>query len=422
MRRLKLLLVAVASSVVAATVHTASAFEFHGYFRAPLGGTSKSGDLTCFKLPEAGAKYRLGNECDLYAELELDHEYKMPDGPTFKIYSMLGFSTTASGDFEELGDDDPENHIAVRQLWGDAAGVLGQGWLRDARLWAGKRYYLRHDVHMNDFYYWNNSGPGAGIENVDVGLGRLHYAIRRDEKRLEGPDTGGRGGGRVGQWSHDLRLTAMRVNPNGELQVALDVRDTTESGPNSFKDGVGATVQHIQNKFFGGFHKLALQYGRDGATGAMNFGTDGTNTNFTRSRFELWRVVDQVVWQLGPSLSGQLVGLYERRESGGPGGDLQWFSAGIRPIWHFTDYLNIALEYGYDHIDPNKGRSRHLHKITLAPQVSAGRSYFSRPVLRLFVTQAFWDDDARAAGITDGTPFAGDTSGTTYGFEVETWW
>jgi maltoporin len=133
-------------------------------------------------------------------------------------------------------------------------------------------------------------------------------------------------------------------------------------------------------------------------------------------------VVDQLVWQLGPSLSGQLVGLYERRDSAAPGGDVQWFSGGIRPIWHFTEYLNVALEYGYDRIDPKGGRPRHLHKITLAPQVTAGRTYFSRPALRVFVTHAFWDDDARDAGLAAGTPFAGDTSGTSYGFQVETWW
>jgi maltoporin len=419
-KRRLLPLLAVAATIAAGGVRPAAAFESHGYFRVPLGSSTEGGNLTCFQLPGARSKYRLGNECDLYAELEFDQEvFKAEDGAVFKVYSMLGLATTSSADFEDLTTD--PNEIAIRQLWVDAAGVLGRGWLRDARVWAGKRYYQRHDVHMNDFYYWNNSGPGAGIENVNVGIGRFHYAIRRDEDTDAGPETKGTGGGRVGQWSHDLRLTGVRINPNGELQVGVDLRDESESGTDTFRDGWGATIQHIQNKFLGGFHKLALQYGRDGATGPMAFATKGA-TNFTRSRFALWRVVDQLVWQVSPSFSGQVVALYEHRDGAVPGDNAQWISAGIRPVWHFTDYLSLAFEYGYDHIIPDSGNARHLHKLTLAPQVSAGRQYFSRPVLRAFVTHAFWDDDARTAGLAGGTPFAERTDGTTYGFEVETWW
>lgn len=40
-------------------------------------------------------------------------------------------------------------------------------------IWAGKRFYQRHDVHMIDFYYWDISGHGAGIENIDLGFGKL---------------------------------------------------------------------------------------------------------------------------------------------------------------------------------------------------------------------------------------------------------
>jgi maltoporin len=32
---------------------------------------------------------------------------------------------------------------------------------------------------MIDFYYWDISGPGAGIENVDLGFGKLSLAATR---------------------------------------------------------------------------------------------------------------------------------------------------------------------------------------------------------------------------------------------------
>ena len=32
----------------------------------------------------------------------------------------------------------------------------------DIRIWAGQRYYQRMDIHINDFYYLDMSGYGAG--------------------------------------------------------------------------------------------------------------------------------------------------------------------------------------------------------------------------------------------------------------------
>ena len=54
--------------------------------------------------------------------------------------------------------------------------------LPGANLWAGKRFYQRHDVHMIDFYYWDISGPGAGLENVDLGFGKLSAAVTVTQK------------------------------------------------------------------------------------------------------------------------------------------------------------------------------------------------------------------------------------------------
>ena len=57
-------------------------------------------------------------------------------------------------------------------------------WLPGSTIWAGKRFYQRHDVHMIDFYYWDISGPGAGLENIDVGFGKLSLAATRPLKQV----------------------------------------------------------------------------------------------------------------------------------------------------------------------------------------------------------------------------------------------
>src|SRR5262249_45759232 len=46
-----------------------SNFEFHGYFRSGYGLNSVGGQQVAFQAPGSGAKYRLGNEAETYAEL-----------------------------------------------------------------------------------------------------------------------------------------------------------------------------------------------------------------------------------------------------------------------------------------------------------------------------------------------------------------
>ena len=45
------------------------AFEFHGYLRSGYGLNGSGGQQVAFLAPGAGAKYRLGNEAETYAEL-----------------------------------------------------------------------------------------------------------------------------------------------------------------------------------------------------------------------------------------------------------------------------------------------------------------------------------------------------------------
>lgn len=57
---------------------SAMAVDFHGYARSGIGWTNDGGEQQCHKLAGAGSKYRLGNECETYAELKLGPE-ESPD-------------------------------------------------------------------------------------------------------------------------------------------------------------------------------------------------------------------------------------------------------------------------------------------------------------------------------------------------------
>ena len=90
----------------------------------------------------------------------------------------------------------------------------------------------------------------------------------------------------------------------------------------------------------------------------------------------------------------------------------------------FNDWLSLALEGGVDWVDwstPAQGGQRgYLTKVTLAPQVSLGNQFFSRPTIRAYVTYASWSPDFR--GEIGGPDYADSTEGWSFGLQMETWW
>ncbi len=96
--------------------------------------------------------------------------------------------------------------------------------------------------------------------------------------------------------------------------------------------------------------------------------------------------------------------IYQRTKDGNPqDGWNQWVSFGARPEIFFTKHLSLAFEAGFDHthmpgmICPATGPyDGWLRKFTIAPQIGAGRKFFSRPVLRVFLTYANWSDGSAA--------------------------
>lgn len=66
------LAIAIAAGILSAR---AGAVDFKGYARSGIGWTGSGGEQQCFEATGAQSKYRLGNECETYAELKLGQKY-----------------------------------------------------------------------------------------------------------------------------------------------------------------------------------------------------------------------------------------------------------------------------------------------------------------------------------------------------------
>ena len=80
---------------------------------------------------------------------------------------LATIENNGQSDFESVNGG--KFDIASRQNYFQAGGFFGKGAFEDAKIWIGKRYYNRHDVHITDNFYWNNSGLGTGIEDISLG-------------------------------------------------------------------------------------------------------------------------------------------------------------------------------------------------------------------------------------------------------------
>lgn len=403
--------------------------EYHGYFRSGFGMNGEGGKMEAFKAPGAGAKYRLGNEADTYGEIGLTHNWLREDDPLASPYvramAMISYSTGENFSYDSLNNQEQGNDIALRQAFVEAGNVIQS--LPDIRFWAGQRYYRRHDIHINDFYYLDMSGYGGGIEDVPLGdFGKLALAWIGGSVDNYVTDNGD-----VGKQNIDLRLYDIKA-PGGKVTLWFDYANSKGGEVRNVFNADGSRF-HIQSsagwavglihrtegeKLWGGYNEFSVQYG-EGA--AYNFAStlDKSGPNLDdASRF---RVTDHITIQPSPHFSAQLVGLYEDTEYGGPNSRERWASVGLRPIYHISDRFSIALEGGVDWAKSDPlGTDGHLWKITLAPQLSRGGKFFSRPVLRAFLTYAQWSEDFK--GRVGGEAYESATEGWSYGLQAEAWW
>jgi maltoporin len=435
---------ALGSQSAIAQDYVAENFEFGGYLRAGTGANGEGGDQVCFQAPGAGSKYRLGNECEVYSELAFRYVAWQDDNSDafFKLNTLLAFVVPGQQDFETTSP-------AFRTAWVQGTSLFG-GALEGSTFWAGKRFYMRNDIHINDFFYWGGGASiGGGIEDVDVGIGKFAYAwltnTADETSDFLAPvvdedgtpvDVNGNpvfvdiGGAQVvvndrSLQRHDFRWYGIPVNPGGSLDLGFDYRMSSESQAGfDGEDGFMVNVQHFQEiSSIKGWNKGAIQYGQGAAANLQDFGNDEQNSDN-----ETWRFVNQTVVGADEALSNwsaMLAIVYEDRDWEPEfGGDQKWFSIGVRPIYHFSQFVHLALELGYDQVEPEVGDTRKLTKFTIAPFLARNKGFFKRPDIRAFFTYADWNDAAQEAGvITSGeSPFGDDTDGWTYGVQTEMWW
>ena len=417
--------VSVIAAAVAATLAAGSAFavDFHGYMRAGVGVNADGGQQIDFKKSQIG---RLGNESDVYGEIQLGKEVYNSNGKTFYVDSMVAMTSNGSNDWESTEDDDAK--FALRQFNVQAKGVLD--FAPEATLWAGKRYYQRHDIHISDFYYWDMSGAGAGIENIEAGPGKLSLAWVRNDRNDTPPwnpvgDTPdeGNNGGAVNVNTFDVRYAGLPVWENGSLELGaayamINETDDASAGAKAAQDGVMLTAELTQG-LSSGFNKTAIQYGTEGYSKTMAYygggNWYGAEAADGASGYRLinWGVIGMGdSWEMGHQL------VYAVGEDMWSSMDkLETMSVVVRPMYKWDDNHKTIFEAGYGSDDLD-GATDSYTKFTVAQAWSAGSSFWARPEIRVYASYISADLDSGEKA------FNGKRSDDVvqFGVQAEAWW
>jgi maltoporin len=401
-----------------------NSFEFHGYFRSGAGANGVGGQMVAFQAPGAGAKYRLGNEAETYGEfifvnnwLNTDH---VPGKAWFKTEVMIEANTTNSDTYANFPNSVGNDQFRLREAFVRAGDLFELQ--PNAKFWAGERYYRRQHIEIDDFYPLDMSGYGAGIEDLNVHFGKMAVAYLSGAR----PDVTTQNGN-YSKSSLDVRLYDLKARAGlfgGWFDYATEKGGTTPTGtviPTTSGFAGGLRLQNLE--WHGGYNALAVQYGTGAAS---NFTTSVDFPTAYQKSSERLLVTNHMLIQTNDKFAIMPIFIFQRtRDGDGLHGHNDWVSFGARPEVFFTRYVSLAFEAGFDHTDGfnttvNGPVEGWLRKVTIAPQIGAGRKFFSRPVLRTFFTYANWSDGYR--GLVGGIPYKNRTDGISYGVQAETWW
>ena len=405
-----------------------SYFEFGGYMRSGFGIDGKGGPHDVFKAPNSEAKYRLGNEAEAYVEALFKYSFEDDRGSLFETNLRLAFVTPTSKSNQFI------TTTSVREAFVRAMGIVASQPLM--AFWAGQRFYDRYDVHMNDYFYRDMSGFGGGFEDLSVGnfakLSLAYLGGSIDELTSSGsvqPLT---------EFSFNkttLDLTMYDIDIGlGTLGVTLVLSnfdgDSVETTDGVFKVnsslGWSAGLFHVV-PFEGGRNLLNIFYGTGAAENykaliSQPLGiTPAPGQEIEVSGFRRFRVINDLAYDFGPNFSMLGLLMYQRLNNNQPAHNkLDWFSAGIRPAYHFNRYFSLVGEVGMDYTRQEGINSGTVIKFTLAPQISPLNKILSRPALRAYFTYAHWSDDY--VGQVASAAYPDQNRGISFGLQMEVWW
>jgi maltoporin len=325
--------------------------------------------------------------------------------------------------------------IELFQAYVEAGNFLVPG----LKLWGGARFYRGTDVHIADYYFFNNlTGQGVGLQYGGLDLTvLLHtsgnnplYAIDQDGDG----DTDERRQRTVFVGQYVLGLPANHaLHALAELHLLPAARSRLPERevlrPSDYGWVVGLKGHFaLPNE---GFNDISVRYGSGIANGSVGgaqtwntFGLPNLEDRYDGAASV--EVVDHLLLNINPLLGFNAYGIlhYGRGASGTPEDETLDFALGARTTLYLSDVFHLVQDTNFQGVVKGDDPLATVVKLTLMPTLvpSGQRSVWARPHLRLIYTLGIYDQDAVDSL---GSPYLQTVGPTTLGHylgaQVE-WW
>ena len=256
-------------------------FTFSVYVRAgfQFNGNGGGGNFS-FELPNfpGEGRERLGNENDTYMELTWMQAHMLGDSPDVMDVSMT--FTPAIRYVQNRNTFDAQNNVTrsgndfdfiLRQAYLEAKNVFKTA--PEVTFWAGVRFYDRWNTDPEDYFWLDTSGYGAGVYNIDLGVGKLWAAWIGG---LNAQDISP-GIGSYFKQTFDLRLKDIQLGPiPGSLALVL-IGNYEKGGTFTQDYDASGNIVDLTNPL----HTDSAWGIGGGAIYTLHFGPGGANNSLT---------------------------------------------------------------------------------------------------------------------------------------------
>lgn len=321
--------------------------------------------------------------------------------------------------------------IALPEMYVEAKNVI----TKDLNLWVGSRLYRGPDIHMADYWVFNDhSGQGFGIEYKNTRAAALFIAstdttatvppyffinIKSGTPSLEIRNR------QVYILEHDIR------SPKGNLFSFLAeyhhigdptaVSDTTNAVLSAPGDSGFVFGARYQNNFKGmqegSFNQLGVRYGRGIANGGdggssrtwETFGAVNTETFKFKNAYS-WHIIDHILLNFSRNFSLNGYAVYNRSKGAADGRGLsetylgrevfnfkQDLTVGFKAVRYITDLFHLQAEAHYSQRQDGDQPWYRMGKLSIIPTLALRkeRSVWSRPQLRFIYSMGIYNDFAQ---------------------------
>ncbi|MCF6689700.1 carbohydrate porin [Raoultella terrigena] len=348
--------------------------KFSGYAR--YGAQFQTGDQKFVGVDGsyngASAIGRLGNEGN-GGEFQITKAFKSSQGAIWDINVM----------FDHWSDE-----VNLKKAYVGVTNVLESN--PNAYIWAGRDFHQRPQQGINDYFWMNHDGQGAGVKNFDIGGVQFDVAgvsqvescspeVMADESNPSRITcTGGSGTGDDGHYALTSKIHNMKAGPI-DVEVYANYGFDSKAVDNDAQLDAwqgGLLLSHT-NGDDSGVNKVILRYS-DNSDNSVYNKTDGLTAIYAsfEGNYKFTRQA-QVEYLLA----------FHDYDNGKDNTDNRKnYGAIIRPMYFWNDVHSTWLEAGYQRVDYDRGGDNKGWKLTLSQNIAIGMGPEFRPMLRFYVT------------------------------------